>query len=321
MPRPLRLEFENAWYHVMNRGAGKQIIYKTDLQRKKFLEIVAQSVDLFGAEIHAYCLMDNHYHLLVKTPRSNLSRIMRHINGLYTQYFNAQEGTDGSLFRGRYKAIVVDGDSYLLQASRYIHLNPLAAKMVQTADQYLWSSYSAYLDPARRAPWLKVEELSFMSSPTGNPAIYQRFVEAGIDEETRDFYGRAKIPVIFGEREKRNDFLKNLDKSKIKPSLSDYKNTRELPSLRKISQFFSTYFNITEADLFRPMRGKVNEPRKISIYCSRVWASEKLSTIAELYNCLNHSSISNTVREINDRLLRDKGFSVLMASLRDSLMA
>src|ERR1700722_14362351 len=101
MPRPLRLEYEDAWYHVMNRGAGRKDIFKTDEHRNIFLDLLGQANKLFGAEFHAYCLMDNHYHLLIKTPRANLSRIMRHINGIYTQKFNQLLSRDGQLFRGR----------------------------------------------------------------------------------------------------------------------------------------------------------------------------------------------------------------------------
>jgi putative transposase len=131
MPRPLRLEYENAWYHVMNRGAARQDIYKNDQHRLLFLNLLKEASLYYNIEIHAYCLMDNHYHLLIHTPRGNLSQAMRHINGLYTQVFNRSEKIDGSLFRGRYKAILVEEDSYLLQVSRYIHLNPVTAGLTQ----------------------------------------------------------------------------------------------------------------------------------------------------------------------------------------------
>ncbi|MBL1260698.1 MAG: transposase [Thiotrichaceae bacterium] len=111
MARPLRIEYENAFYHVMNRGRGRQGIYTADEYYHAFLKCLKEAHQLFGLEIHAYCLMGNHYHLLVKTPWGNLSRAMRHINGVYTQRHNRLKKTNGSLFRGRYKAILVDEHS------------------------------------------------------------------------------------------------------------------------------------------------------------------------------------------------------------------
>ena len=128
MPRPLRIEYENAYYHVMNRGRGRQQIFHDEDYYRTFLDTVAEANKRFGAVVHAYCLLGNHYHLLIQTPEGNLDRIMRHINGVYTQRYNRLKRTDGPLFRGRYKAILVDADAYLLQLSRYIHRNPVEMK-------------------------------------------------------------------------------------------------------------------------------------------------------------------------------------------------
>jgi putative transposase len=319
MPRPLRLEFEDAWYHVMNRGAGKQDIFKTDNHRMKFLEVVAQTVKLFGVEIHAYCLMKNHYHLLIKTPRGNLSRAMRHINGVYTQHYNRDEKTDGPLFRGRYKAIIVDGDSYLLQVNRYIHLNPVAAKIAKKPEEYHWSSYLDYLRPKNKAPWITVEEIISMISTGNGNERYRLFIEEGLDNETKDFYKRVNTPIIFGKSERKKKLLKKIDEKKIKSSMSDYKQTQELPSLEDISLVCANYFNVKVVDLYRANRGKINEPRKIAIYGSRVWASEKLSHIADLYCCRNHSSISNTVKQVGEKIKKNKKLEKIIDEIRNEL--
>ncbi len=150
MPRPTRIEYENAVYHVMNRGRGGRTIFHGENYYRAFLHTLAEAHRRFDALIHAYCLVGNHYHLLIQTPRANLGRIMRHINGLYTQRYNRLLATDGPLFRGRYKAILVDEDAYLLQLSRYIHRNPIDMKKprVTRLEDYPWSSYPAYIKPA-----------------------------------------------------------------------------------------------------------------------------------------------------------------------------
>ena len=141
MARPLRLEYPGAWYHVMNRGLARQPIFRTDAHRQHFLDLLLEIHNRYQVEIHAYCLMGNHYHLFIRTPLANLSRAMRHLNGIYTQRYNQGMHRDGPIFRGRYKSILVEADTYLLRLSRYIHLNPVAAKLVRKAETYPWSSF------------------------------------------------------------------------------------------------------------------------------------------------------------------------------------
>ncbi len=125
MPRPLRIEYPGAVYHLMNRGSARQKVFLGSADYREFLKTLSEAHDLWEIEVLAYCLMPNHYHLCLRTPRGNLSRVMRHIDGLYTQRFNRGHRRDGSLFRGRYKAILVDADEYLLAVVRYVHLNPV----------------------------------------------------------------------------------------------------------------------------------------------------------------------------------------------------
>src|SRR3990167_3519219 len=154
MPRPLRIQYANAWYHVMNRGAGRKNIFNKKAHRLIFLELLEECHRMFNIKIYAYCLMDNHYHLLLSTPDANLSRAMRHLNGVYTQRYNRMSKTDGPLFKGRYKAQIIDEDCYLLIVSRYIHLNPVKAALVKNPGDYKWSSYLAYIGVARSPAWL-----------------------------------------------------------------------------------------------------------------------------------------------------------------------
>lgn len=125
MSRALRIEYEGAWYHVMNRGRRHEDIFTVKRDYELFVDLIRESVDMWDVNIAAYCLMPNHYHMLIQTPLGNITRVMRHINGVYTQRYNRKHGEDGQVFRGRYKSILVHGDSYLLQLLRYIHRNPV----------------------------------------------------------------------------------------------------------------------------------------------------------------------------------------------------
>src|SRR3989338_4300953 len=159
MVRPLRIESPGAWYHVMNRGLGRKNIFLTPQDRSGFFDILGDTSETFKFEVHAYSLMDNHYHLLIHTPKGGLGRAMRHLNGVYTQQFNKRHRTDGPLFRGRYKALLVETDEYLLQLLRYIHLNPVEAGICRNPLEHAWTSHGAYFRPRLRPQWLVRDEV------------------------------------------------------------------------------------------------------------------------------------------------------------------
>lgn len=206
MPRPLRIEYENAYYHVMNRGRARQNIFHGSAYYELFLSTLAEAHQRFGVEILCYCLMGNHYHLLLKTPDANLGRVMRHINGVYTQRHNRLKKTDGPLFRGRYKAICVEDDSYQLQLSRYIHRNPLEAKLVSKLEEYPWSSYSYYVERHQQSPeWLYPNEVySSLGVRSRKQEKYKAFVELGVDEELATFYEKGNVSPYLGSDEFRS---------------------------------------------------------------------------------------------------------------------
>ena len=159
MARPLRLEFAGALYHVTARGNERRPIYRDEQDRRRFLERLGAVAERFALRVHAYVLMRNHYHLLVETGAGNLSRAMRQLNGVYTQDFNRRHRRAGHLFQGRYKAIVVDKDAYLLELSRYIHLNPVRVGEVSKPWEFRWSSAGAFVGKSGAPEFLVVGEV------------------------------------------------------------------------------------------------------------------------------------------------------------------
>ncbi len=154
MARPLRIEYPGAFYHVTARGNERKDIFLDDSDREKLLSYLETAFPRYKAAIHVYCLMSNHYHLLIETPEGNLSQIMRHINGAYTTYVNSKRQRTGHLFQGRYKAILVEADEYAGELSRYMHLNPVRAGIVTKPEDYDWSSYRYYLGKDKSPKWL-----------------------------------------------------------------------------------------------------------------------------------------------------------------------
>ncbi|MEO6276504.1 transposase [Roseateles sp.] len=159
MSRPLRIEFPSALYHVTSRGDRREDIFVDDNDRARLLAVVGQGLARFDAQLLAYCLMGNHYHFVLHTRRANLSLLMRHVNGVYTQAFNRRHGKVGHLFQGRFKAILVDREAYLLEVCRYVELNPVRAGMVAGPAGWPWSSYRAHTGQADAPAWLGSEEL------------------------------------------------------------------------------------------------------------------------------------------------------------------
>ena len=181
MARPLRLELAGALYHVTSRGDGREDIYLSDDDRQAWLETLAQVCGRFNWVCHAYCQMSNHYHLVIETPDANLSKGMRQLNGVYTQRFNRSHQRVGHVFQGRFKAILVEKDSYLLELARYVVLNPLRARMIRQLDQWPWSSYPATCGRVAKPDWLQTDFILSQFSAQRARAIakYRTFVHEG----------------------------------------------------------------------------------------------------------------------------------------------
>lgn len=205
MARPLRLEFAGALYHLTARGNARAEIYRDDGDRQLFLELLAKEVAQQGWRCYAYCLMGNHYHLLIETPEGNLVSGMRRLNGVYTQAFNRRHRRVGHVFQGRYKAIVVDRDSYGLELCRYIVLNPVRAMMVKRAQDWRWSSYRTTAGFASGADWLDVD---WVLGQFGNraQAAYRRFVSEGVGQASP--WGHLRGQIWLGGEE----FLDRMEK-------------------------------------------------------------------------------------------------------------
>jgi putative transposase len=181
MARPLRLEFEGALFHVTSRGNERSPIFRDDRDRAKFLEIMGGIASVSRWIVHAYCLMGNHYHLLLETPRPNLSAGMQRVNGRYTQWFNRRHRRSGHLLQGRFKAILVERDPHLLELCRYVVLNPVRAGMAASAGSWPWSNYRSTAGRASAPPWLEVgwTRSQFSSTTSRALELYRKFVAEG----------------------------------------------------------------------------------------------------------------------------------------------
>lgn len=225
MARPLRLEYEGAVYHVTSRGNARQDIFLVDPDRELFVSVLGDTVERFSWLCHAYCLMSNHYHLLLETPEANLSRGMRHLNGVYTQAFNRRHMRSGHVLQGRFKAIVVEKESHLLELARYVVLNPVRARMVRSAKDWPWSSYRATAGLAEAPPLLTIGWIlkQFHGDHRRAPVRYRQFVKQG---RGVDVWSELHGGVLLGGEE----FV-----GQLKPLLLDYQSIRELPRRERLA--------------------------------------------------------------------------------------
>ncbi len=224
MARPLRIEFAGALYHVTSRGDGREDIYLDDEDRRIYLEVLRDVCERFNWVVHAYCLMTNHYHLLIETPDSNLSMGMRQLNGVYTQRFNRKNNRVGHVFQGRYKAIIVQKESYLLELARYVVLNPVRAQMVRSARDWSWSSYRATAGLIKADKWLTVNWIlsSFSRKKIEAIKLYRTFVSEGRSQ--LEPWRELKNQIYLGDER----FVDEMQ-CKISPEI----NLSEIPSLQR----------------------------------------------------------------------------------------
>jgi REP element-mobilizing transposase RayT len=198
MARPLRLEFAGALYHLTSRGDGQEDIYRGEADRRVFLDVLAGVWARCNWMVHAYCLMTNHYHLLVETPEANLAKGMRQLNGVYTQRFNRTHARVGHVFQGRYKAILVQKETHLLELARYVVLNPVRAHLVGTPGEWPWSSYRAMIGEENPPEWLQTRWVLSAFAPSESEALgrYTRFVAEGEGQPSP--WGQLKQQVFLG---------------------------------------------------------------------------------------------------------------------------
>lgn len=285
MARPLRLEFENALYHITSRGNERKDIFIDGADYDKFLSYFEQVVLRYKPIVYCYCVMKNHYHLLIETPQPNLSRLMRDLNGAYTIYFNRRRKRSGHLFQGRYKAILVDKESYLLELSRYIHLNPVRAKIAKTPEEHKYSSVNYYFSDKQAPFGLNAE---FILSQFGNNKKdareeYKKFVYRGIsnrNDPLKDAYANT----ILGSTEFINKIKDNfLSKMDIPEDISRSKALRSGKSLNEIADLVLKYYN-TDLDTLMKKGGKDNRVRKLFVYLSRKYTDSGLEQIRNFLN-------------------------------------
>jgi REP element-mobilizing transposase RayT len=290
LARPLRVHYEGAFYHVMARGQRAEKIFINDKDREEFLERLEVAINKYNVHLHAYCLMDNHYHFLLETPLGNLSQMMRYFNGSYANYFRIKHKLIGSVFQGRYKSILVEKDDYLLKLSAYIHLNPVRAKITEIPETYKWSSFKYYAGTEDSPEWLFTEELGKYGDNYIN-VVYDQFQLS--DEELSELTTSRKSVLgsdaLVSYALEIAENRKGIDKEIELPEFKELKRVNK----EKIFQIVESLFSVKREDFLSKRYENIH--RSLCIYGMKRYTGMKLNEIADVFS-LKYPSVSSNYK-------------------------
>lgn len=264
MARPYRLQSQDCFYHITSRGDDRKKIFLSEGDYQKFLEYISYAKAKYKFHVYAYCLMTNHYHLLLETTQANISKIMHYLNGSYTTYYNIKRKRSGHVFQGRFKSIVVDKDNYFQELSRYIHLNPVKAKITKQPEAYRWSSYMGYF--GKKDPVLDYDRIKRYLSMDNNQ--YQQFVLSGIDKPL-DPFKNVYAGFILGCSSFIKEKLKSLkDQTKESKEIAYRDNIFEGIDIELITQEVGSRYHQEARELYAAKKKPVFA-RKVAIYLAK----------------------------------------------------
>lgn len=310
MARPLRIIYPGAFYHVTSRGNERRDIYKSQRDRVKFLSYLESASERYGAVIHAFCLMTNHYHLILETPEGNLSEIMQHINGAYTTYFNVKRKRAGHLFQGRHKSILVEADEYATELSRYIHLNPVRAGIVTRPEDFVWSSYPSYIGKSLAPAWLKTDFiLGYFGEKTGDGRkMYRAFVEDMIGKEYKSPLEATFASSILGSP----DFVEEVATNHLKENEKD----QNIPVIRQL------FLRPTLKEIINAVRSVFSDDEKLirlaSIHVCHKYSGARLREVASMFK-IGETAIIEASKRFSNRMDDDKKLREAFVKIRGVL--
>lgn len=297
MARPLRIEYPDAVYHVSNYGLDNQRVFPSAKYFEVFLASLGETCSRLNVEIHAYCLLRGQYHLIVKTPEANLSRFMRQVDGLYTAHYQRLKRIDGSLFRGRYKAVLVQADKYLLLLSRFIHAKIKASER----SNYPWTSYTYFTRKAKPPAWFNRDETlkQLKTTMAKRAAAYRKFAGQDVGADLAHFYGKKNLSSIMGDDKFRQAARKKRSVSKAK-GISRGANARWRPSCKQIVSAVAKQFKVSESSIYKAARGprSKNLPRWVAMYLCQELSAVTLQSIARLFKLKRYGTVSTTVGKL-----------------------
>ncbi|MBI4744358.1 MAG: transposase [Actinobacteria bacterium] len=317
MVRQLRINYENAVYHVLSRGNQRGEIFLDDGDYYLFLDTLKDSVETYGVSIISYVLMKNHYHFIVETPNANLSKFMKHFNITYATRFNKKHQREGHLFQGRFKSIVIEEDSYLLTLSRYIHLNPIRTKYFERKSpkekldyllSYQWSTLLGYINSKYKKDWINYEKILSYFKKKENQAkrSYFSFTKEAVKNPPQNLFEELKYQMVLGT----DSFAK-----KIKQDfLEKEKSIRELPSLRQLKclsldlviEKVADFFGVDKTEVIQRRGGNI---KQIAMDLCYKYTNLSQQEIGKSFGNVDYSTVSQNRKRLKQKMQSDQKLS------------
>nr|WP_320048346.1 transposase [uncultured Desulfuromonas sp.] len=314
MSRPLRIEFAGAFYHVTARGNERKKIFVSQRDYARFKDYLGIARERFGCVLHAYVLMGNHYHLLLETPEANLSKVMHYVNGSYTTYFNVKRKRSGHLFQGRYKSIVVDRDNYLLELSRYIHLNPVRAGIKERPEEYPHSSYGSYIGQGADDLVCRKEVLALLTDERTKAADkYREYVESALDQETVSPLEKLYGGFVLGRERFVREILQRLSADQVEREDVSYRKSLQVGHrVEDIIQRVCAHHVCSPQDLNKK---EYRHAQDMAIYLLKRQTAAANREIGEMFDGLSYSAVAKICQRFGKRLQDHRGLSLALEEL------
>lgn len=319
MARPLRIEYEGALYHITARGNERNPIYREEGDYQKFFDFLSELPQRYGILIHGYILMSNHYHLLVETPKGNITKVMHYLNTTYTGYFNKKYKRVGHLFQGRYKGILVEKERHLLSVSRYIHLNPVRAGLVKRPEEYRWSSYPDYIGRGKKKGWLTCDWIlgQYSIDEAKARGLYKAFIDEGLTLKENPF-DNLKSGLMLGSE----SFIEEV-RGKVK-----LKKHREIPESRRLVRSIkhedviaavAKRLKVSGQEITKAGR-RDNLARKISLYLLRRHTDRSNEEIGRYFG-VGYTAVSQAVSRLKREMKENKRLKQIVQGVEAEILS
>jgi putative transposase len=332
MARPLRIEYEGAIYHVTLRGNNRRIIFKSDFDRARFIQKLAESVRQFDIRLYLFCLMENHVHFVLETPRANLSRFMHRLLTAYTVYFNRTHNESGHVMQGRFGATVVEEDEYILKLSRYVHLNPVYVKAhknnpvrerIQILRHYPWSSYRSYIGKARPLEFVNYGPiLEMMGRPKKKqPVVYRRFVESGLSDIDAAFMEtKRRSRLCIGSDAFRTRLVayyhQMLEAFDTKEDVS-FRRGSKVHSVEEVLSVVCAALRVNRDGLTRRRKESIVRPVVAKMLCQCGGLTQRQA--AEIIGVRSGVAVCLQIRKVDEWMKKDKDLQRQLAQIEEQL--
>ncbi|MCB4791189.1 MAG: transposase [Elusimicrobia bacterium] len=334
MARPLRIEYPDAWYHVTCRGNEKNDIFRGDKDKYKFLDILKESSKIYKVEVHCYVLMNNHFHFLLNTKEANLNRFMQRFNTAYTTYFNYKNKRIGHLYQGRYKAILIESDKYLLTLSRYIHLNPIklerykklpAEDKIRILFRYKWSSLKGYINLDERDVFVNYSSVLGYTGGDNQKSHkkYYEYILSGIEFNNENIKEQIKGQMLLGSEE----FTKRIEEEFIEGKNINKKDFPHINAfcepilIRDLANVVAGYYGVDVKELLKA-RSCYQEPRQILIELSYQLNLNKksLTEIGKELGGITGSAVAHVHKKTVKRMQKEMDFNKKIKNIKKSIV-